>query len=335
MLASSSSAPRSATMTECLSDLDISEFIEGKLSADRRSEADSHLRGCSQCASRMERARDPSSATLGIHRAPTQVDVTSAMEAARSSTGFSSHWTDNNASMAAGPEASPAEISISMDQFLSGLSQSGLLPAAELSSVRQKSSQDPAFGTVAGLIEWLVKQGKLTRYQADLLGRGGKGGLVMGNYVILEKLGQGGMGTVFKAKHRRMNRLVALKVLPQALSSIPEAILRFQREVEAAARLHHPNIAAAFDADEEAGVHFLVMEYVDGPYLASYVKQRGPLPIAIAVRLMMHAASGLAAAHSQGIVHRDIKPGNMMVNRQGVLKVLDMGLAQMRGQESN
>src|SRR5262249_1216191 len=157
---------------------------------------------------------------------------------------------------------------------------------------RQKSSEDPATSTVAGLIEWLVKQNKITRYQAELLARGSKDGLVLGNYVILEKIGQGGMGSVFKARHRRMNRLVALKVLPQSLSSIPEAILRFQREVEAAARLQHPNIAAAFDADEAAGVHFLVMEHVDGPNLANYVKQRGALPLATAVRLTIHAASG-------------------------------------------
>ncbi|HMF13545.1 MAG TPA: hypothetical protein VKE94_14600, partial [Gemmataceae bacterium] len=96
--------------------------------------------------------------------------MTAAIDAPRSSSGNSSHWTDNSPSMAAGPEVAAGQISISLDQFLSGLSQSGLLPAAELSSVREKSSQDPAFGTVAGLIEWLVKQGKLTRYQADLLG---------------------------------------------------------------------------------------------------------------------------------------------------------------------
>ena len=113
-----------------------------------------------------------------------------------------------------------------------------------------------------------MQEKKLTRYQADLLCRGQRAGLILGNYIILDKIGQGGMGAVFKARHRRMNRLVALKVLPSALSNIPEAIVRFQREVEAAARLKHPNIVAAYDADEAEGVHFLVMEYVDGPNLA-------------------------------------------------------------------
>jgi tRNA A-37 threonylcarbamoyl transferase component Bud32/Leucine-rich repeat (LRR) protein len=322
-------------MTQCLSDADILGFVEGKLPAEKRAAVDSHLRECGACAQRLEKARESSSPTLGIHRAPTQVEMTSALEASRGSTGTESHWTNNDLPISAAGSSSPPEPSVSLDQFLSGLSQSGLLPASDLASVRQKSSEGPAFSTVAGLVDWLVAQHKLTPYQAELLARGGKGGLVMGNYIILEKIGQGGMGTVFRARHRRMNRVVALKVLPQALSSIPEAIARFQREVEAAARLQHPHIAAAFDADEEAGVHFLVMEYVDGPNLASYVKQRGALPLAVAVRLMIHAASGLATAHQQGVVHRDIKPGNMMVNKQGVLKVLDMGLAQMRGQEQN
>src|SRR5262245_10580289 len=127
-----------------------------------------------------------------------------------------------------------------------------------------------------------------------------------------------------------MNRIVALKVLPSSLSSIPEAIARLAREVEAAAKLQHAHIAAAYDADEAEGVHFLVMEHVDGPNLAAYVRDKGALPVAAAVRLIAQAAQGLAAAHAQGIVHRDIKPSNLMVNRLGALKVLDLGLAQMR-----
>jgi Leucine-rich repeat (LRR) protein/tRNA A-37 threonylcarbamoyl transferase component Bud32 len=228
------------------------------------------------------------------------------------------------------PEAPTARDEVPLDQFLTELSQSGLLTASEVSQLRVKAEQDPSTGTVAGLINLLVHEHKLTPFQAELLARGRPTQLVLGNYVILEKLGQGGMGTVYKARHRRMNRVVALKVLPPALSQMPEAIARFQREVEAAARLQHPHIAVAYDADEANGVHFLVMEYVDGPNLSACVKQLGPLPLAVAVRLMIQAAQALAAAHAQGIVHRDIKPGNMMVSSQGALKVLDLGLAQMR-----
>ncbi len=225
----------------------------------------------------------------------------------------------------------PVPVSLSINEFLQTLSQSGLLPPQELVAVREQPVADPGTGsTTADLINWLIKQEKLTPYQADLLCRGRAGGLVLGNYIILDKLGQGGMGTVFKARHRRMNRVVALKVLPSALSNIPEAIARFAREVEAAARLQHAHIAAAYDADEAEGMHFLVMEYVDGPNLATYVREKGALPVAAAVRLIAQAAQGLAAAHAQGIVHRDIKPSNLMVNRLGALKLLDLGLAQMR-----
>ncbi len=233
------------------------------------------------------------------------------------------------------PDSSSAPASLSIDEFLQTLSQSGLLPPQELDSVRAHPVAHPDSGsTTADLINWLIQQEKLTQYQAELLCRGRAGGLVLGNYIVLDKIGQGGMGTVFKARHRRMNRIVALKVLPSSLSNIPEAIARFAREVEAAAKLQHPHIAAAYDADEAEGVHFLVMEHVDGPNLAAYVREKGALPVAAAVRLVAQAAKGLAVAHAQGIVHRDIKPSNLMVNRQGQLKMLDLGLAQMRDSAS-
>lgn len=320
-------------MAQCLSDAEIDALARGLLTKQRATAAAAHLIECSACGERLDRVKMTLSA-ISMHRAPTQVEVTSAMEITRGSTGVESHWSDNNLNVPVATPGDTAISNVSIADFLIGLSQSGLLPQVEMDKLRRKSQDDPT-STVAALVEWLVQEHKLTTYQAEILARGQQGGLVIGNYVILEKLGQGGMGTVFLARHRRMNRLVALKVLPQSLSSIPEAILRFQREVEAAARLQHPNIAAAFDADEASGVHFLVMEYVDGPTLSSYVKQRGALPLSPAVRLMVQAASGLAAAHAQGVVHRDIKPGNMMISRQGVLKVLDMGLAQMRGQDAN
>jgi serine/threonine protein kinase len=106
-----------------------------------------------------------------------------------------------------------------------------------------------------------------------------------------------------------MKREVALKVLPRELVKSPEAVQRFHREVEAAAKLHHPNIAAAYDADEEDGLHFLVMELVEGPDLAGYVAEAGELPAPVAVHLTIQAARGLAHAHLQEVVHRDVKPG--------------------------
>jgi formylglycine-generating enzyme required for sulfatase activity/tRNA A-37 threonylcarbamoyl transferase component Bud32 len=154
-------------------------------------------------------------------------------------------------------------------------------------------------------------------------------GQVLGNYVLEGLLGRGGMGVVFKARHRRMDRVVALKVLSPRTRRDAAAALRFHSEVKALARLNHPQIVTAHDADEADGVHFLVMEYVDGCDLMSLVKESGPLPVATAVAYAVQAAQGLAYAHEQGIIHRDIKPANLVLDRQGVIKVLDLGLARL------
>ena len=140
------------------------------------------------------------------------------------------------------------------------------------------------------------------------------------------------MGQVFKAQHRRMERVVAIKTLPAATLKDPAAVARFQREVVAAAKLRHPNIVAADDADEAGGVHFLVMEYVEGRDLAAVVKEVGPLPVATAVGYVLQAARGLEFAHRKGVVHRDIKPANLLLDSEGTVKVLDMGLARLRAE---
>src|SRR5262249_54437759 len=137
--------------------------------------------------------------------------------------------------------------------------------------------------------------------------------LRLGQYRILEPLGRGAMGRVFKAAHTTMARVVAIKtILPGILKDQP-AVELFHREVRAAARLHHPNIVTAYDANEVKGVRFLVMEYVAGPSLQTLVMGRGPLAIEVAVELMKQAASALQYAHEQGMVHRDIKPANLLI----------------------
>src|SRR5204863_231749 len=137
-------------------------------------------------------------------------------------------------------------------------------------------------------------------------------GLVIGDYVVLEKLGAGGMGMVFKARDRRDTRVVALKLLPPSYAKSREAVGRFRREAEAATKLKHPNVVAALEAGEAGGLLFLAMEYVAGQDLARLVKARGPLPVARAVDCALQAARGLDAAHRLGIVHRDIKPANLL-----------------------
>jgi len=154
-------------------------------------------------------------------------------------------------------------------------------------------------------------------------------GMILGQYVLLEAIGAGGMGRVFKARHQVMNRLAAVKLLAPERFCSNEARARFRREAEAAARLTHPHIVASYDAGQADGRDFLVMEYIEGPNLSELVKRDGPLPVAAAVDYVGQAARGLAYAHAAGVIHRDVKPANLLVDAAGVVKVLDMGLARL------
>lgn len=219
---------------------------------------------------------------------------------------------------------------ISLDEFAQRLTECSLVARNELDAVLAASSLggDPA-KDAERLARELVRLKKLTPFQAQQIYAGKGKSLLLGNYLLLEKLGQGGMGMVLKAEHRRMKRLVALKILSPAVVKSDEAVKRFQREVEAAAKLIHPNIVTAFDADEANGTHFLVMEFVPGRDLASIVATEGALAIPLAIDCIRQAACGLAFAHQNGIVHRDIKPANLLLDPQGTIKILDMGLARI------
>jgi len=217
----------------------------------------------------------------------------------------------------------------SMDEFRNAVEASRLLTSDAIDAFLAELSEDNQPTDAVTLGNLLIEAGLLTAYQCEVLLKGQSRGLVMGNYVVESKLGEGGMGMVFKARHRRMKRDVALKVLPPAMTQSKDALARFHREVEAAAKLTHVNIAAAYDADEADGIHFLVMEFVDGPNLSSYIKRVGPLEPALALQIIEQSARGLAHAHRQGVVHRDIKPGNLLIDQQGIVKILDMGLARL------
>lgn len=155
----------------------------------------------------------------------------------------------------------------------------------------------------------------------------------LGDYDLIAKVGAGGMGTVYKAVHRRMHRVVALKVLRAGMQSNPQLLARFEREVRTAAQLSHPNIVTAYDAREDRGLHYLITEFVDGDDLERVVQQQGPLPAERAIRYLLQAARGLAYAHSQQVIHRDIKPANLLLDRNGVVKILDMGLARQSAED--
>jgi serine/threonine-protein kinase len=228
------------------------------------------------------------------------------------------------------------------DDFLTALRASGLLSAEAIEAL----ASGPVPGDPRAWASQLVERGLLTGYQAQRLLAGDARALVLGRYRILDTLGAGGMGRVYKAEHMLMRRVVALKVVGSSHDRSPEGgdaerHTAFLREVEAAARLSHPNVVAAFDAGEADGVRFLVMEYVDGVDLDRLVRTLGPLAPRRACEYARQAALGLQYAYERGVLHRDVKPANLLVESgddpraAGRVKVLDLGLARAtRGDDS-
>lgn len=175
----------------------------------------------------------------------------------------------------------------------------------------------------------MIDDGWITRLQAGLLMQGKwKNFLITGKYKLLEHIGAGGMGQVFLCEHLRMARRVALKILPNDRAQNPTCLHRFYREARAAAVLNHPNIVTTHDIDSDGDLHFLVMEYVEGSNLLDIVKQSGPLTVSRAVEYTIQAACGLHHAHEAGLIHRDVKPSNLLLDRSGQVKLLDLGLAR-------
>ena len=211
------------------------------------------------------------------------------------------------------------------------LRESDLLAAAvlaELAGLPEARDPDPrALGRV------LLRRNLLTRFQINKLANGKAAELRIGSYLILDKLGEGGMGEVFLAQQAHLERKVALKVIRKNRLDSQEAVARFYQEVAAAGRLHHPNIVLAFDAGCWQNTHYFAMEYVNGPDLAALVREKGPLPIGLACEYVRQAAVGLHHAHERGLVHRDVKPSNLLLapaanNGLGTVKLLDLGLAR-------
>ncbi len=214
----------------------------------------------------------------------------------------------------------------SAQKVLHDLTSAGLLSSDEVT----KFDREVEVG-VDALLERLVADGRITKYQADKFLAGQAGDITFGDYVVLEELGRGGMGTVLLANHRRMDRKVAIKILAASMLDSEAAVSRFYQEVKVAAKLTHPNIVHAYDAGEHHGFHYLVMEYVEGHDLGRVQEQLGPIPIGLALDYIIQAAQGLEYAHSKGVVHRDVKPANLLLDHEGAVKILDMGLARIGG----
>ena len=157
-------------------------------------------------------------------------------------------------------------------------------------------------------------------------------GTKLGPYEIIAPIGAGGMGEVYKARDTRLDRTVAIKVLPEHLAKDPDRRERFEREARAVSSLNHPHICTLYDIGQEDGIDFLVMEHIEGETLAERLK-KGAIPFDQALRCGMEVADALDKAHRQGVVHRDLKPGNIMVTKSGA-KLLDFGLAKLQASGS-
>ncbi len=224
-------------------------------------------------------------------------------------------------------------MKLTVESFIAGVRQSGLVDDDVFDAALKKLSQgNPLQCDAETLADLLITEKCLTRWQADKLLQGKFKGFVLGRYRLLDLLGRGEMSSVYLAEHIRMKRRCAIKVLPAVKVRDTSYLGRFYREAEAVASLDHPNIIRAYDVDEEAEagtqIHFLAMEYFEAQDLESLVEQQGELSIEQAVDIVRQAAEGLAHAHENGLVHRDIKPGNLLVGQDGTVKLLDLGLAR-------
>ncbi len=215
-------------------------------------------------------------------------------------------------------------------EFIEFVRKSGLVADDRLNpEVDRISTATATLPSVDELCEDFIRAGLITKFQSKQLKLGRyKRFMVAGKYRLLELIGVGGMGAVYLCEHVFMKRLVAVKVLPLEKLSDPSNLERFYREARAVAAMDHPNIVRAHDIDKAENLHFLVMEYVDGASMQEIIARFGPLDPIRAANYIAQSAVGLQHAHELGMVHRDIKPGNLLLDRSGTVKILDMGLAR-------
>jgi serine/threonine-protein kinase len=198
---------------------------------------------------------------------------------------------------------------------------------------RQNGPSHGRISDAEGVAERLTDAGLLTEWQCEKLMEGRHKGFFLGKYKLLDHLGTGGMSSVYLAEHVLMQRRVAIKVLPKHRVEDTSYLARFHREAQAAAALDHRNIVRAYDVDNDGSIHYLVMEYVEGRDLHAMVKADGPMDYPATAEYIRQAAEGLAHAHQAGLIHRDVKPANLLVDQKNVVKLLDLGLARFTTDE--
>jgi hypothetical protein len=308
------------------------EYASGTLSETAAEGLSAHLEGCSDCQRRVDEHIGRADSLMGVLRTtpipptryvPSEEQLISKAKllAPARPDGVSAN---GQAETARSVESQPRPaINASIAAFLATLTRSRLMTREEVDALADTNLPHDA----RELAKELVAAKRLTSFQASALLRGISRGLVLGNYIILDKLGRGGMGHVYKARHRTMGRIVCIKMLPSSATQDPEMLERFRREARAVAALNHPNIVVGHDAAESDGIHFLVMEFIEGSDLAKRTKERA-FSMHEAVDITLQTARALAYAHKQGVVHRDIKPHNLLLDESGNVKILDMGIAR-------
>ena len=222
-------------------------------------------------------------------------------------------------------------MAVDFKTFLQRLFDSGILTEQNFNALEQKKIRHQ---NVESFIQDLIESKLLTKFQAEQIIAGKGESLAFGKYIIQEKLGAGGMGQVYKAYHPEAAKLVAIKViLPQGKLDA-ESVKRFEREVKASEKLVHPNIIAVLDSGSSKGILFMVMELIEGKDLFELINEKGKLSVNKAVAYIIQAARALEHAHANGVIHRDVKPANLIADSQGLLKIVDMGLAKIQAGEN-
>ena len=221
---------------------------------------------------------------------------------------------------------------VTSKQFLEFVAKSGLVDSEKLKRLEAKV-REKCGGKLPSNVKRFArvfeKQELLTEWHTEKLLTGKYKGFFLGKYKLLGHIGTGGMSSVYLAEHTGLRHRRAIKVLPKSRVKDASYLARFKLEAKAIASLNHPNIVVAYDIDNEGDVHYIVMEFVDGLDLQQLVKRDGPLDPVYAAELIRQAACGLEHAHASGVIHRDVKPANLLIDRDGVVRLLDMGLALM------
>ena len=223
------------------------------------------------------------------------------------------------------------KMAVDFKTFLQRLFDSGILTEQNFNALEQKKIHHQ---NVESFIKDLIESKLLTKFQAEQIIAGKGESLAFGKYIIQEKLGAGGMGQVYKAYHPEAAKLVAIKVILTQGKLDAESVKRFEREVKASEKLVHPNIIAVLDSGSSKGILFMVMELIEGKDLFELINEKGKLAIKEAVAYIIQAARALEHAHANGVIHRDVKPANLIADSQGLLKIVDMGLAKIQAGEN-